>query len=170
MCILPFERGNYMFAIQLICLALLIPKDYTLIYDETPRKFWFHISYMFIISTLHIFEDFFRHWSLIAMTAMIPMIPMIINYNNDPMYYRLLGLGVGYYIISIPVKFLISDNNCKTLFNSKDNTMIKNILKSPLANLLFIYTNKKKYIYIYNFVLLANCIILLKNLHVLLKM
>lgn len=78
---------NYSLGILIILLSLTTPIDFGK-YDE--NKFYlFNLSYIIIITTLVIFQKGMKSWSLLALLSMLPM---ALNHNNDPWKYRIIGI------------------------------------------------------------------------------
>jgi len=89
MSIPSFYHKNYHLAIVILLLALLTPLDFGR-YDEN-NFYLFNLSYIIIITTLVLFQKGMQTWSLLAL---ISMLPMALNHNNNPWKYRIIGILV----------------------------------------------------------------------------
>ncbi len=89
MSIPSFYHKNYHLAIVILLLALLTPLDFGK-YDEN-KFYMFNLSYIIIITTLVLFQKGMQTWSLLAL---ISMLPMALNHNNNPWKYRIIGILV----------------------------------------------------------------------------
>ena len=155
MTILPLQEQKYHLALQIILLAFSIPIKYGLMEDNNPKKFWFHIAYILILFTLYIYGEFFRHWSLFVLTAIIPM---MIKYNKNPKLYRVIGLAIAALIDqSTKIPILQAIDYKESIFNSGL------IGDSHLAQILYNYTDISKYYSFYYILLAINYLVLLKR-------
>ena len=89
MSIPSFYHKNYHLAIVILLLELLTPLDFGK-YDEN-KFYMFNLSYIIIITTLVLFQKGMQTWSLLAL---ISMLPMALNHNNNPWKYRIIGILV----------------------------------------------------------------------------
>lgn len=165
MSVLPFFDKNYNLIIQLIILAIFTPIYYGYYQNSNSNnKYLWDITYISIFITVCIFEHSIRYWTLFALLSMIPM---LINYNNNPFLYRLIGLCIQlmlyndnfglFYAQNIDSNFLFIKNIDKKIINYH-----------YLPNIVYKYnnwkTNKLYYVLIIiNYILLYSCYIFIKK-------
>ena len=162
MCVPAFFDKNYNLGIQLILLSIFTPIYYGYYQNFSKNnKYLWDITYISIFFTVCIFEHSIRHWSLFGLLSIIPM---LINFNNNPFLYRLIGLSIQ--LIIYNYGFFYSQNkNKKSLFINTENISLN---FHYLADLVFKYndwkTNKLYYIFIIiNYILLYKTFIFMKT-------
>ena len=87
MSIPSFYHKNYHLALVILLLGLLTPLNFGK-YNEN-EFYLFNLSYIIIITTLVLFQKGMQTWSLLAL---ISMLPMAVNHNNNPWRYRIVGI------------------------------------------------------------------------------
>ena len=128
MCIPAFYNKNYNLGILLLLLSLLTPIEYGK-YDEN-KFIIFNIIYVYIIIILFIYASNFRHYTLLVL---ISIIPMLIKYNNNPVLYRIVGLLVYKCLYTNKYELFYSKYRYPTIFINQTSKISNN----HLADLVF---------------------------------
>jgi len=138
MCIPAFYSNNFHLGTVILLLALLSPLRFG-IYNENYFSFYM-FTYAFIFLIMYIFGHQFRYWSLLGLGTIIPM---LINYNNKALLYRVVGILVVMLTYNQDIILFCSKYKYKIKGSFTNKKHGKHILESPLADLLFKYNNWK---------------------------
>tara|TARA_Y100000739_G_C20487735_1_gene408986 strand:- start:47 stop:874 length:828 start_codon:yes stop_codon:yes gene_type:complete len=145
MSIPSFYHKNYLLALVILLLGLLTPLDFGK-YDEN-EFYLFNVSYITIITILVLFQKGMQTWSLLAL---ISMLPMAINYNNDPWKYRIVGILIAMLCYNDYGGLFYSKYTIKEYSPFIEKINDKYLTNHDLADTLFKYndwkTNKLYYI------------------------
>tara|TARA_Y100000389_G_C17423866_1_gene498375 strand:+ start:395 stop:1663 length:1269 start_codon:yes stop_codon:yes gene_type:complete len=149
---------QYILAFLLLSNSCLIPTNYTTLDNKNPLKYYYHLSKIFVFLQYYTFEKSFIHWSLWALTTIIPM---LININKNPMLTRMMSLVFPIFLTHYNL-FTVSHKIAKSKFIAKKKT--KPIF-TELADTFYKYNDSKKSRKIYLSFSVINIIILLKNVY-----
>ena len=156
--------GDYNLAIQILISSYLFPKNYFELSNDNPQKIWFNIVHCSTFTNYYLFDNSFRHWSLMPLISIIPMALNIMNKSIDAISYRLIGIAL---------ILILSYDNEYSIFNT-DHDIENNIFKykkpkqlfSKFANLIYKYNDKNKNKLLYNTMISINYIIIFINLYI----
>lgn len=128
LCIPIFYNNNYQLGLLLVLCSLLTP-IYLGKYDEHTLEMY-NIFFIYILILFFIYGDNVRHFSLLLLLSIIPM---LIKYNQNPYLYRVVAMLIVCILYTNKYGLFYSQYIYDNIFTIST----KNILNHHLADLVF---------------------------------